>query len=90
MSVIEITSIIGFFIIACGLLFTVARLVIGPTSADRIIALDLLAALAIGFTGVSSVYYSDSVFLDIAIILSLVVFLGTVAFARYLERRGAE
>lgn len=90
MSVLEITSIIGFFIIACGLILTVARLVIGPTSADRIIALDLLAALAIGFTGVSSVYYGDSVFLDIAIILSLVVFLGTVAFARYLERRGAE
>jgi multicomponent Na+:H+ antiporter subunit F len=90
MSVLELASVISLSIIACGLVLTVARLVLGPSAADRVIALDLLAALAVGFAGIASVYYSDAVFLDVAVILSLVVFLGTVAFARYLEKRGVE
>jgi multicomponent Na+:H+ antiporter subunit F len=90
MSILETASTIALFIIACGLVLAVMRLVIGPSAADRIIALDLLAVLAVGFAGVSAVYYEDPVFLDVAVILSLVVFLGTVAFARYLERRGEE
>lgn len=88
MTVLETASVISFFLLACGLVLSVVRLLLGPTSADRVIALDLLAALAVGFVGIASVFYENSVFLDVAIVLSLVVFLGTVAFARYLERRG--
>lgn len=63
------------------------RLMQGPSAADRIIALDMLGILMVGFAGVFAVSAGETVFLDVALALALVAFLGTVAFARYLERR---
>jgi multicomponent Na+:H+ antiporter subunit F len=64
-----------------------ARLVRGPNLADRVVALDLVATLAIGIIGVYAIAVKQPVFLDVALVLALVSFLGTVAFAYYIERR---
>lgn len=64
------------------------RIVRGPTLPDRILALDMLVILGIGFiatVGVMTRYY---LYVDIAIALGLVGFLATVAFARFLLHRG--
>jgi len=65
---------------------TVFRLLRGPTLADRVVALDMLALLGIGFIGVFSIATGEYAFLDVAIALALVGFLATVAFARYVYR----
>ena len=65
---------------------TVYRLLRGPTPADRVVALDMLALLGIGFIGVFSISTGEYAFLDVAIALALVGFLATVAFARYVYR----
>ena len=62
------------------------RLLRGPTLPDRVVALDLIALLSIGFIAIYDITTSDAVFLDVAIALGLVAFLGTIAFARYIER----
>lgn len=62
------------------------RLLRGPGLADRVVALDLITYLAIGLIVVHALETRQSVYLDAAIVLALVAFLGTVAFARYLER----
>jgi multicomponent Na+:H+ antiporter subunit F len=62
------------------------RLVIGPSLPDRVVALDLMASLSAGFTAVLAVTTREAVFLDLALVLSLTVFLGTVAFARFIEK----
>ncbi len=69
-------------------LLTTVRIVRGPTLADRAVALDLLTILAVAFVAAIAVGTGQSVLLDIAFVVALVSFLGTVAFARYLERRG--
>jgi multicomponent Na+:H+ antiporter subunit F len=71
----------GAFVLA------LARIVRGPTSADRVVALDLMAALAAGAIGLQTLATGSDVFLRVAAVLALVGFLGTVAYARYLERR---
>ena len=68
-------------------LLTTIRIVRGPTLADRAVALDLLTILAVAFVAAIAVGTEQSVLLDIAFVVALVSFLGTVAFARYLERR---
>jgi multicomponent Na+:H+ antiporter subunit F len=70
------------------LLLAFIRLAKGPSVADRVVALDLMAILCVGVILVYSVATSQPVFLDAAIVLALVGFVGTIAFARYLERRG--
>ena len=77
--------IFAMLTVALGLAFT--RLVRGPTLADRVVALDLIAVLSVGFIAMYALDNDQPVFLDAGIVLALVAFLGTVAFARYLERR---
>ena len=69
-------------------LLVFVRLVRGPAAVDRVIALDLLITIGIAIITTYSILSGDSTFLDIAMILALIAFLGTVAFAYYLEKKG--
>jgi len=71
--------------IAMVLLFV--RFLLGPSIADRVIALDLLITTGIGIISIYSIITNQPTFLDIAMILALIAFLGTVAFSYYLEKR---
>jgi multicomponent Na+:H+ antiporter subunit F len=66
------------------------RLVHGPSLADRVIALDLIAAMMAALVAVTAITRDEAVLIDVALVVALVAFLGTVAFARYLERRGID
>ncbi len=87
MSFIEFSASVSVIIIGLSILFIFIRLVIGPSIEDRIVALDLLSANAIAFIAVYSIQSGTTTFLDVGVILALLAFLGTVAFAFYLERR---
>jgi multicomponent Na+:H+ antiporter subunit F len=63
------------------------RLARGPSLPDRVVALDLIATLSMGMIAVYAIITNQPVLLDVAIVLALLAFLGTVAFARYLEKR---
>ncbi len=63
------------------------RLVRGPTLPDRVVALGLIGTLGMGMIAVYAMARDLPVLVDVAIVLALLSFLGTVAFARYLERR---
>jgi multicomponent Na+:H+ antiporter subunit F len=62
------------------------RFLIGPSIPDRIVALDLLITIGVGFIACFCIVYEKSVFLDIAMILGLLAFLSTVALSYYLEK----
>ena len=81
---IEIT----FILLLVSMVIAFVRLVRGPSLPDRIVALDLLTLLAVGVIALFAIREDKPVFLDAAIALALVAFLGTVAYARFLERRG--
>ncbi len=74
-------------VLSLTLVLAFIRLVRGPSLPDRVVALDLAVALAMGIIAVYSVTFNKPAFLDVAIIIALISFLGTVAFAYYLERR---
>lgn len=67
---------------------TVFKVIRGPTLPDRVLALDMLVAVAIGFIGVIGIKTGYTLYLDIAIALGLVGFLATVAFSRFILTRG--
>lgn len=74
-------------VLCAALALTGWRLVRGPSFADRFVAFDMLTALGIAFAGLAAVSTSRGVFLDIALGLALVNFVGTAAFALFLERK---
>ncbi|MBA3901454.1 MAG: cation:proton antiporter [Bacteroidetes bacterium] len=71
-------------------MIVVIRFLIGPTLADRVVALDLLVTIGIGIISIHSIASGHAAYLDIAMILALIAFLSTIAFAYYLKRRGKE
>ena len=66
------------------------RLVIGPTLADRIVALDLMSILAVAFIAAFALGSGQKEHLDVALALALVAFLATLAFGRYIELKAIQ
>lgn len=62
------------------------RLLKGPTQADRVVALDLLFAVAVLLCVAAALATGRTAFLDVAIGLALVGFVGTLAWARLIDR----
>ena len=49
-------------------------------------ALDLLTTVGVGIAALYAIAFNEPVYLDVAIVLALVAFLGTVTFSRYIEK----
>ncbi|PLX22997.1 MAG: pH regulation protein F [Ignavibacteria bacterium] len=86
LSAVHAAALISLGMLVLALLLTFARLWRGPDLADRVVALDLVAVLVIGIIAAHAVLTGDAMFLNAAGVTALIVFLGTVAFARYLEK----
>lgn len=86
--IVEYAAIFAIVILVIALLLTVYRAVVGPTLPDRVIALDMLVGIVIGFIAVIALRTGYTLYIDIAIALGLVGFLATVAFARFILARG--
>jgi multicomponent Na+:H+ antiporter subunit F len=72
------------------LLMALVRGAIGPSLPDRVVALELTSMASVGIILVRATADGRSYLIDIAIVVALVAFLGTVAFAYYLEQRSPE
>ncbi len=72
--------------ISLSILGALFRVLWGPSLADRVVALDLVAYLAMGFLTTYAILVGEETFIDAALVLGLLAFLGTVAVARYIER----
>lgn len=81
-------TLIALVLLGLALLVSLVRIVIGPTLSDRVLALDLMTVVAMGFVGAVAVRTGLTLYLDIAIALALLGFLATLAFARYILSRG--
>lgn len=78
-------DIIVFSLMGLGVIFSVIRMFIGPNLCDRVVSLDTLNMIVIGIIVVLAVVFKSELYLDIAIIYSILAFLETIVFVRYLE-----
>ncbi|WP_224242822.1 monovalent cation/H+ antiporter complex subunit F [Hyalangium gracile] len=74
-------------LLALTMLLALWRVVRGPSAPDRIVALDLIAGVSVGVIAVYTALTGERHLLRVATGLALISFLGTVAVARYLERK---
>jgi multicomponent Na+:H+ antiporter subunit F len=75
-----------FGMLIAAILLGFIRLVLGPTLADRVVALDLIGILSVGLIAMYAVFQDQAVFIDVAVVLALIAFLGTIAFAYFIEK----
>jgi len=82
----EIILNIAFVLIFFSVVFGIIRLVIGPATVDRVVAVDLLTIVAIAVIGLLAHVANRYIYLDVALVYGLLSFLGVLAVARFLEK----
>jgi len=82
----EIILDIAFVLIFFSIVFGIVRLVIGPATVDRVVAIDLLTIIAIAVIALLAHIANRYIYLDVALVYGLLSFLGVLAVARYLEK----
>jgi multicomponent Na+:H+ antiporter subunit F len=82
---LALVSQITLVMLGVALLIALIRLIKGPTLPDRIVAMDLFGVLVVGFIVVLAGSSRVRATLDAAIVIALVGFLGTIAYATYVE-----
>ncbi len=81
-----ILSIVIILLSVCALL-AIVRFIKGPSLPDRVTAFDLFAAIVISMIALYSLVSGNTAFIDAAILLSLITFLGSMSFAYFLYRQ---
>jgi multicomponent Na+:H+ antiporter subunit F len=83
---LDVVSQVTLGAVCFALLLAVVRIVKGPTLPDRIVAMDMVGVLVVGLIVVLAAWTGVQATLDAAIVIALVGFLATVAYATYVER----
>ena len=84
---LEVVPLVVMGLLALSFLLAFVRLVRGTSLPDRVVALDLIAYNTVGFVAVGAIAMDAPSLLQPALVLAFIAFLGTVAFARYIEKR---
>jgi len=85
---VNLTTGIALAGLALSALLCLVRLVRGPSSANRIIALDTMLVVIVTGTAVAAARTGESSFLDVMVVAALLGFVGTVTVARAIEWKG--
>lgn len=84
--IFDTIMIIALSLLVLTIIVNLFRVVKGPSSADRVQALDLVGINIIASIAVFSVFLHTHAFFDLILLIGILSFIGTAAFAKFLER----
>lgn len=82
----DILMIISLSLLTISVLLNMYRVVRGPSSADRIQALDAIGINIIAGIAIFSVLLHTHAYFDLILLIGILSFVGTIAFSRFIER----
>lgn len=83
---IDTILLIAFGLVTAAIVLNLWRLVMGPDTPDRILALDTLYVNTIALLVLFGIYSSSNIYFEAALLIALMGFVGTVALSKYLLR----
>lgn len=78
---------LSIVILSCTIFFCLYRAVLGPTTADRIIGINVVGCKAVTVLVFLAAVFQKASFLDIALLYAMLIYVTTLAFVKYLEQR---
>jgi multicomponent K+:H+ antiporter subunit F len=82
----NIALVIAFVVIALAQVLSMVRLIIGPTTGDRILALDTMVINALGLVVLLGIYQGVQIYFEVSLLIAMLGFVSTVALARFILR----
>ncbi|MEJ2609976.1 MAG: monovalent cation/H+ antiporter complex subunit F [Candidatus Thiodiazotropha sp.] len=86
LTLLEITSLV---LLGSAVFLSLLRLLLGPTTPDRVVAADTLAVMTTSGLVVLAALLGSALYLDVALIYGTLAFVGVVAIARAIEGNGS-
>jgi multicomponent Na+:H+ antiporter subunit F len=83
---VHVSTIICIIAIAFSLLLLLIRVMIGPSNADRAVGLDGIGINLMGIAALISVMIVTTKLNDVVLLIGILLFIGTLAIAKYLEK----
>lgn len=83
---IELALSIAFSLVGLAVIFAFWRLLLGPSAADRVLALDTLYVNTIALLVLFGIHLGNNIYFEAALLIALMGFVGTVALCKYLLR----
>ena len=82
----NIALVVAFVALVLGQIFSMVRLVLGPSSGDRILALDTMVINALGLVVVLGIHQGVQIYFEVSLLIAMLGFVSTVALARFILR----
>ena len=82
----DIVTTVALVLLAAAIVLCLYRIVAGPSTPDRVIALDVVGICAMGIMALLAIRYDEELYLDLALVFALLAFVGTVSIAKFLMR----
>jgi len=73
-------------ILLISIFITLYRFLKGPTLSDRVVAFDVMGIMSVSLLVLLALYFQRSLYIDIALLIGLIGFLGAAIFGRYIEK----
>ena len=83
---LDIALIVAFVSLSLGQVMSMIRLLIGPTTGDRILALDTMVINALGLVVVLGIRQGQQIYFEVSLLIAMLGFVSTVALARFILR----
>jgi len=74
-----------FGIIIVAILLAMVRMILGPTTPDRVVALDTLTTISTALLVLLGLFFDRFIYIDVALIYAVLGFVGVLTVARYFE-----
>jgi len=79
---IWVAMILAILIFVC-----LIRAILGPTIPDRVVALDTINTLIVAILVMLGAAFKEIIYIDVAIVYTLLFFVSTLYFSKYLEKK---
>lgn len=83
---LDMALIVALVALALGQILSMLRLVLGPTTGDRILALDTMVINALGLVIVLGIRQGVQIYFEVSLLIAMLGFVSTVALARFVLR----
>lgn len=77
---------IGLGILVLSIAMAMIRFGLGPTTADRVVAADTIATNLLGIMALFAIRSGEKLFVLAILVFAILAFVGTVVYAKFLER----
>lgn len=84
---LNLCVIIAFVAVALSQVMCMVRLIIGPSTGDRILAMDTMSVNAIGLVVLLGISEGTAIYFEASLIIAMLGFVSTVAYARFVLRK---